>query len=106
MKPQNLGIQSGLTTKEVEQRIQKGERNISTRSIGKSKREIIQENVCTLFNLLNALIAGALIIANAWTNIVFILIIILNITIGVVQELHAKKLVDQLTLFMKPTVVV
>lgn len=51
----------------------------------------MKENIFTLFNLLNFLIAIALALVGAWSNMVFILIILLNLVIGIAQELHAKK---------------
>ncbi len=56
---------------------------------------------CTLFNLL---IAIALALVGAWSNMMFICIIAVNTLIGIVQELHAKKLVEKLSLLSAPTV--
>ena len=69
----------------------------------KSVACIIRDNVCTLFNLFNVCIAIALALVGAWSNMLFILIIALNTWIGVVQELHAKKLVEELSLLSAPT---
>ena len=46
---------------------------------------------CTLFHLFNVLIAIALALVGAWSNMMFICIIAVNTLIGIVQELHAKK---------------
>lgn len=94
----------GLTQEEVNERIEKGLKNEEMSSITKTKREIIQENVGTLFNLLNLLIAVLLGVVGAWSNMFFILIIIANSLIGILQELHAKKLVDDLSLLITPSV--
>ena len=59
---------------------------------------------CTLFNLFNVLIAIALALVGAWSNMMFICIIAVNTLIGIVQELHAKKLVEKLSLLSAPTV--
>ena len=45
---------------------------------------------------------AALALVGAWTNMVFILIILLNLVIGIAQELHAKKMVDELSLLIVP----
>lgn len=42
--------------------------------ITKTTGQILKENVCTLFNLLNLLIAIALACVHAWSNMFFILI--------------------------------
>lgn len=60
----------------------------------------------TLFNFLNFLIAGLLFAVGAYSNMLFIAIIILNIIIGITQELKAKKLVDELSILNRPRVCV
>ena len=94
----------GLTHGEVLQRQQRGEVNRQQKTISKSYSQIFRENICTLFNLLNVLIAIALALVGAWSNLVFIVIIIANVCIGIIQEIHAKKLVDELSLLMIPHV--
>ena len=50
-----------------------------------------------MFNLFNLLIAIALIAVKAYTNLAYMLIIVVNIIIGVVQEIHARNLVQKLS---------
>ena len=69
----------------------------------KSTGQIFRENICTLFNLLNLLIAIALIWVHAWSNLFFVPVIMLNIAIGIAQEIKAKKLVEKLTLLSQPS---
>lgn len=95
---------NGLTTEEVRQRRAEMEGQDLLPQITKSKGQIIKENVCTLFNFLNFAIALLLFIAGAYSNMLFIAIIILNIVIGIAQELKAKKLVDELSVLNRPTV--
>lgn len=90
----------GLRTQDVMERIQQGKINQLPPSISKSRKQIFKENICTLFNFLNLIIAIALGIAGAWSNMLFVAIIAANIIIGIAQELHAKKLVDELSLLM------
>lgn len=94
----------GLSMQEVEEKKRKGEGEHEQESITKSKNQIIRENILTLFNLLNFIIAGWLFAVGAYTNMVFITIIILNIVIGIAQECKAKKLVDELSLLNRPTI--
>ncbi|MFR1688387.1 MAG: HAD-IC family P-type ATPase [Massilimicrobiota timonensis] len=94
----------GLTQQEVFERQQTGAVNQQQKTISKSYAQIFRENICTLFNLLNVLIAIALALVGAWSNLVFIVIIITNVCIGIIQEIHAKKLVDELSLLMIPHV--
>lgn len=50
------------------------------------------------------MIAIALALVGAWSNMMFICIIAVNTLIGIVQELHAKKLVEKLSLLSASTV--
>lgn len=97
---------TGLTEAEAEERKQREQDSAPQRSSTKSTGQIIRENVFTLFNLLNCSIAVLLLFAKAYSNMLFIAIIILSIVIGIVQELKAKKLVDELSLLNRPQVTV
>ena len=87
----------GLTETEVLERKEKGQINIVEEKTVKSNWEIISGNVFTLFNLYNFLIAIALMSVGAYSNLAFMLIIILNICIGSFQEIHAKNMVAKLS---------
>ena len=95
---------TGLTKIEVEQRKAAGQGSQAPPQITKSTASIIKGNICTLFNFLNFVIAILLFIAGAYSNMLFIGIIILNIVIGIFQELKAKKLVDELSILNRPSV--
>lgn len=88
----------GLTTAEVEQRISEGKVNINTSLKTKSLRELVIENVCTLFNLINIILAVLVICTGAWKNLTFLGVVVLNTGIGIIQALRSKRLVDKLTL--------
>lgn len=90
--------EEGLTKAEVNLRKEQGLLNVVEQKITKTTGEIIRENVCTLFNLFNVLIAIALAFVGAYSNLFFMAIIILNVTIGIIQELQAKKLVEDLSI--------
>ena len=93
-----MDILKGLTSEEVKERIEKGQVNSSNTNNLKSNWQIVRDNVCTLFNLFNLIIAIALACVHAYTNMVFILIIIVNVLIGIIQEIHGKNLVKQLSI--------
>ena len=97
---------SGLSTPEVLERRERGEGGNATEQITKTRSQIVRENLFTLFNFLNFLIAALLFAVGAYSNMLFIAIIILNIVIGIAQELKAKKLVDELSILNRPTVTV
>ncbi|MGI6008029.1 MAG: cation-translocating P-type ATPase [Ruminococcus sp.] len=97
---------SGLSVREVMERREKDGGKNKSGEITKSTGQIIRDNLFTLFNFLNFLIAGLLFAVGAYSNMLFICIIILNIVIGTVQELKAKRLVDELSILNRPSVCV
>ncbi len=88
----------GLTSAEVAERIARGQVNVNTDLKTKSVRELILENLLTLFNLLNLVLAILVILAGSFKNLGFLFIVVLNTLIGVVQSMRSKRLVDKLTL--------
>ncbi|WP_407855187.1 HAD-IC family P-type ATPase [Enterococcus hailinensis] len=97
---------TGLTTEEVEKKHNAGQNNEQNLNPGKTIGTIIRENTFTLFNLLNFLLADCLFAVKAYSNMFFIVIIIMNITIGIVQEIRAKKMVERLTLLAQSDITV
>ena len=55
----------GLSQKQVEERIAKGLQNTLPPSASKTNGQIFKENICTLFNLMNFLIAIELALVGA-----------------------------------------
>ncbi|WP_199288084.1 cation-translocating P-type ATPase [Culicoidibacter larvae] len=92
----------GLSYEEVAAKVAAGEVNTPPEKATKTNTQIIKENVLTLFNLLNLLIGIALALVGAFSNMFFLLIILINILIGIIQEIHAKNLVEELTLLSTP----
>ena len=90
----------GLTLEEVRQRIEAGKVNVNMELKTKSVRELIIENTCTLFNLINIILAVLVIATGSLKNLTFLLIVILNTGIGIFQALRSKRMVDKLTLLV------
>ena len=80
-----------------------GRQNVLPDRATKSTAQILKDNVCTLFNLFNLRIAAALALVGAWSNLLFLLVVALNTLIGIAQEVHAKRLVEKLSLLSLPT---
>lgn len=93
--------EKGLTKEEVEERIEEGRVNILDTSATKSVGKIVLENVFTFFNMIFVFIAVILIAVGSYGELTFIVIIVLNTGIGIVQELASKKKLDDLTLLAK-----
>ena len=88
----------GLTSEEVEQRKKEGKVNVYESQNLKTNGQIIKDNIFTLFNLFNLIIAIALACVHAYTNMVFIVIIAINVLIGIIQEIHGRNLVKKLSI--------
>ena len=67
---------------------------------------IITKNVFTLFNLVNLILALMIISVGSYKNLLFVFVAIFNTLISIVNELRAKKIVDQMRLLSEqnPTV--
>ena len=52
------------------------------------------------------MIALSLAAVGAWKNILFIFVIIINTAVGIIQEIKAKRRIEQLTLLSMPQVTV
>lgn len=92
----------GLTEKEVAARIQDGLVNGDTEVPTKSIPAIIKGNIVTLFNILNFVLAGLILITGSYKNMLFMGVILCNILIGTVQEIRAKRTIDKLSLISAP----
>ncbi len=68
------------------------------KGVTKTVPQIFRDNICTAFNLLNAIIAIVLVMVGAWKNILFIFAILINTTVGIIQEMKTKRRIEQLTI--------
>lgn len=94
---------TGLTADQVKQRTNQGLTNRVEDKNVKTYRRIFFGNIFTFFNLLVFGVAGALIAVGAWTNLMFLVVTICNITIGIIQEIRAKKTIEKISLVSAPT---
>ena len=103
----NPKADEGLSARQIEDRISKGLVNTTTAKYSKTYRSIFKSNICTFFNLLCVLAGIALFLARAAvTNFGFIVILLANITIGIGQEIRAKKKIEKLAILSAPTATV
>jgi cation-transporting ATPase E len=68
----------------------------------RSVASIVRENTLTLFNLILGSFALALLATGQFADLVFVVVIVANAAIGIVQELWAKRQLDQLALLVVP----
>ncbi len=98
--------QVGLSNMEVQKRIEANAINRRVKSQTRTTKEIIKSNVLTYFNLVFAILALLLIIVGAWSDLLFLPIIIANTCIGIIQEVHSKHVLDRLNIIHESKITV
>ena len=93
----------GLSNKEVEEQRKLGNVNTCKNTTSKSYRDIITSNLFTLFNFINVILAGLVILTGQLKNLLFITIVFWNIIIGIVQEIRSKRVLDKLSILNADT---
>ena len=96
----------GLSAEQVKERFACHADNYKVESSTMSVSDIVKSNVLTYFNLVFAIIAVLLSIVGAWRDMLFLPIIVANTCIGIVQEIHSKKVLDKLSILNAPQSVV
>ncbi len=91
---------TGLTPKEVAQRIESGQSNAVKTSTSRSVRDIVRANVFTLFNGIICAAMALVLVTGSWKDAVFGFVIIINTGIGIVTELRAKRTLDKLSILV------
>lgn len=91
---------TGLTPKEVVQRIESGQSNAVKTSTSRSVRDIVRANVFTLFNGIICAAMALVLVTGSWKDAVFGFVIIINTGIGIVTELRAKRTLDRLSILV------
>ncbi|MDO4478833.1 MAG: cation-translocating P-type ATPase [Lachnospiraceae bacterium] len=101
---QSMGpnLKTGLTTEQVQKRLRTGRVNTPVESPSKTVSEIVRSNVFTYFNLVFSVLAILLILAGSFRDLTFMIVIIANTVIGIVQELRSKKVLDKLSMLNAP----
>ena len=94
--------EQGLTQAQVQQRQQAGWSNLPVEPPGASVQQILAKNVFTYFNLIFFLLAVCVIVVRQWLNLTFLGPVLCNMVIGIVQDLRAKKKLDDLKIMSTP----
>lgn len=97
---------TGLSAEQVKERFACHADNYKVESSTMSVSDIVKSNVFTYFNLVFAIIAVLLSIVGAWRDMLFLPIIVANTCIGIIQEIHSKKVLDKLSILNAPQSVV
>lgn len=94
----------GLTNYQVNLRKSQGLSNNTQIKVNRTYLDIFLKNFVTFFNVLLIAIGVILIAAGKWDSCVFLVILIANISIGLFQDIRAKRMVDKLSLTTKSKV--
>ena len=101
-----LSIATGLSDAEVAARVAEGKTNDVPTRASRSVGDIVRANVFTRINAILGVLLGIVIATGSLINGLFGLLIIANSGIGIIQELRAKRTLDNLAIVgqAKPTV--
>lgn len=88
----------GLSNYQVNLRESQGLSNKVEVKVNRTYLDIIIKNVFTFFNILLITIGVILIAAGQWSSCVFLIILVANLLIGLIQDIRAKRMIDKLSL--------
>ncbi len=88
----------GLKAEQIQSRVEEGLTNSEEVTTSKSYKKIFFKNIFTFFNMICFVVALALISVGSFKNLTFLIIVIINTLIGIIQEIKAKKTMDKLSL--------
>ncbi|MDN6596516.1 MAG: HAD-IC family P-type ATPase [Lentilactobacillus parabuchneri] len=94
----NVNPDLGLPDAQVQAQIKSGHKNTAEQSLTRSVREILQDNIFTLFNLINVVLGGLVFYTGSYKNLLFLGIAFFNTAIGIIQEIRSKRQVDKMVL--------
>lgn len=84
-------LERGLSAEQVAQKTAQGQVNHAPEPITKSTARIISDNLFTSFNAFVVAIAACIALVGAYQNLLFLMIIVANTLIGIIQEIRSKK---------------
>lgn len=101
-----LSIATGLTDAEVAARVAEGKTNDVPNRASRSVGEIVRANVLTRINAILGVLLIIVLATGSLINGLFGILIVANSAIGIIQELRAKKTLDNLAIVSqaRPTV--
>ena len=104
LRRKKANLKTGLDSHDVAARVAAHWDNVNDKKGTRTVGGIIFSKIFTIFNLLCIGIAVWLISVGAFTKCFFIIIVLTNIIIGIVQDLRAKAMIDKLSILSAPTV--
>lgn len=89
---------TGLSKSEVQQRIEAGNVNVDSSIKTRSVKKIFNDNIFTLFNFVNVVLAIIVACTGSYKNMLFMGVIVCNTAIGIIQEIRSKRTTDKLSI--------
>jgi len=93
---------TGLSDSEAEVLFESGLSNKNETKVGKSYLKIVADNVFTFFNMIWAIVAAVLIAVGSYSNLTFLIVVVPNTVIALIQEIRAKQTVEKLSVTTDP----
>ena len=93
---------TGLTRAEVAERVAAGAVNVVPEGPSRSVLDIVKANVVTRFNIILGVLLVIVLVVAPPQDALFGLVLFTNSAIGIIQELRAKKTLDELALLSAP----
>jgi cation-transporting P-type ATPase E len=95
---------AGLSEREARARRERGLGNRTPPATGRTYREIVRENVLTFVNGVIVALGLTLLILGQWGDaLVSVAVVAVNVLVGLVQEVRAKRVLDRIALLTRPT---
>lgn len=94
----------GLSEEQINERIEHKLVNDTQIKTSNSYLSIICKNTFTVFNVIWLVIAIALMCVNAWSDLLFLFVVIANTAISIFQEIKAKNTVEKLSMVTAPKI--
>ncbi len=97
-----VSAESGLSAREVADRIARGQANDVPAASSRSLGQIFRANVLTPFNALLGSMLFLILLVGPVQDALFGIVIVLNSAVGVIQEVRAKRTLDRLAVLAAP----
>ncbi|HKF92527.1 MAG TPA: HAD-IC family P-type ATPase [Acidimicrobiia bacterium] len=95
---------TGLTEGDVRERVERGETNASGERSSRTFGEILRANIFTRFNAILGVLLVVILAVGHPQDALFGIVLVSNALIGIVQEVRAKRTLDQLAVLSEPRV--
>jgi len=96
----------GLTSIQAKERLENGYSNTKPDSAEKTVGQIFKDNIFTYLNLVLIILALCVVLVGSYRDIIFLPVVFINTTIGIIQELRSKRALSKLSFISAPNATV